>query len=45
MATKKNLAGKYEIEKVPAVVVLDKGEEIKRLDCSLDKEKIKSELW
>ncbi|ODA39602.1 thioredoxin-disulfide reductase [Desulfosporosinus sp. BG] len=44
MATKKNLAGKYEIEKVPAVVVLDKGKEIKRLDCSLDKEKLKSQL-
>ncbi|TGE32868.1 FAD-dependent oxidoreductase [Desulfosporosinus sp. Sb-LF] len=44
MATKKNLAGKYEIEKVPAVVVLDKGEEIKRLDCSMNIEKLKSQL-
>ena len=44
MATKKNLAGKYGIEKVPAVVVLDKGIAIKRLDCSLDKEKLKSQL-
>ncbi|TGE39503.1 FAD-binding protein [Desulfosporosinus fructosivorans] len=44
MATKKNLAGKYEIEKVPAVVVLANGEEIKRLECSMDKEKLKSQL-
>jgi len=44
MATKKNLAGKYEIGKIPAVVVLDKGKEIKRLDCSMDKEKLKSQL-
>lgn len=45
MATKKNLAGKYGIEKVPAVVVLDKGEEIKRLDCSIDKEKLTAQLY
>ena len=44
MATKKTLAGKYGIEKIPAVVVLEKGEEIKRLDCSLDQEKLKSQL-
>lgn len=44
-ATKKTLAGKYQIEKVPAVVVLDKGEEIKRLDCSMDEEKLKSQLF
>lgn len=44
MATKKNLAVKYGIERVPAVVVLDQGEEIKRLDCSMDKGKLKSQL-
>jgi len=44
MATKKNLAGKYEIEKVPAVVVLDKGKEIKRLNCCMEQEKLKSQL-
>ena len=44
MATKKNLAGKYDIEKVPSVVVLDKGEEIKRLDCCMDTGKLKSQL-
>ncbi|AET66277.1 thioredoxin reductase [Desulfosporosinus orientis DSM 765] len=45
MATKKSLAGKYGIEQAPAVVVLDKGEEIKRLDCSMDKRKTKSQLF
>lgn len=44
MATKKNLAGKYGVEEVPAVVILDKGKEIKRLECSLNKEKLKSQL-
>jgi thioredoxin reductase (NADPH) len=44
MATKKNLAQKYGIEKASAVVVLDKGKEIKRLDCSMDKEKLRSQL-
>ena len=44
MATKKNLAEKYEVENAPTVVVLDKGKELKRLDCSMDKEKLKSQL-
>lgn len=44
MATKKNLAGKYGVEEVPAVVILDKGKEIKRLECSSNKEKLKSQL-
>jgi thioredoxin reductase (NADPH) len=44
MATKKNLAHKYKIEKVPSVVLLDKGLKIKRLDCSTGKEKLKSQL-
>jgi len=44
MATKKNLARKYQIEKVPSVLLLDKGLEIKRLDCYLDKDKLKSQL-
>jgi len=44
MATKKTLAEKYNIDKVPAVVVLDRGEEIKRLDCSMDQEKLKAQL-
>ena len=44
MATKKNLAHKYKIEKVPSVVLLDKGLEIKRLNCSTGKEKLKIQL-
>jgi len=44
MATKKTLAEKYNVEKAPAVVVLDKGEVVKQLDCSMDKGKIKAEL-
>lgn len=44
MATKKNLAHKYNIEKAPSVVLLDKGLEIKRLDCSVSKERLKSQL-
>ena len=44
MATKKNLALKYGIERVPAVVVLDQGVEIKRLDCSMDANKLQEEI-
>ncbi len=44
MSTKKNLAHKYKIEKVPSVVLLDKGLEIKRLNCSTGKEKLKIQL-
>ncbi|KGK90022.1 pyridine nucleotide-disulfide oxidoreductase [Desulfosporosinus sp. HMP52] len=43
-ATKKSLAQKYDVEIVPAVVVLDRGQEIKRLDYSMDKEKLKAQL-
>ncbi|MDQ7095077.1 thioredoxin-disulfide reductase [Desulfosporosinus sp. PR] len=43
-ATKKNLAQKYEIQAVPAVVVLNKGKEIKRLVCSMDKEQLRAQL-
>ncbi|NLI13640.1 MAG: thioredoxin family protein [Peptococcaceae bacterium] len=44
MATKKTLAAEYNIEKVPAVVVLDQGKIVKRLDCVMDKEIIKNQL-
>lgn len=44
MATKTNLANKYGIEGAPSAVVLDKGEEIKRLKCIMDKEIMKSQL-
>lgn len=44
MATKKNLAGKYQIETVPAAVVLAKGEKIKQLNCCMNKEQLKAQL-
>jgi len=44
MATKKNIAEKYEVKTVPAVVVLDKGEKIKKLECAMDKTKLKAQL-
>ncbi len=44
MATKKKLAQKYDVKIVPSVVVLDRGQEIKRLECSMDKEKLKAQL-
>lgn len=44
MATKKTLAEKYNVDKAPAVLVLDKGEVVKQLDCAMDKEEIKAQL-
>lgn len=44
IATKKNLAQKYGIERVPSVVVMNKGQEIKRLICSPDKENLQTQL-
>ncbi|WP_088186668.1 thioredoxin-disulfide reductase [Desulfosporosinus sp. FKA] len=44
LTTKKNLAQKYGIEKAPSVVVLDKGQEVKRLDCLTTIENLKSQL-
>lgn len=44
MATKKNIAEKYEVTMVPAVVVLDRGEKIKELECGMDKAKLKAQL-
>lgn len=44
MATKKNLAEKYEVTNTPAVVVLDKGVKIKQLQCSMDKTVLASQL-
>lgn len=44
MATKKTLAQKYGIEAAPSVVVLDKGKEVKRLECSMNKEQLKAQL-
>ncbi|MGC7870859.1 thioredoxin-disulfide reductase [Desulfosporosinus sp. SYSU MS00001] len=45
MTTKKNLAHKYSIEKAPSVVVLDKSQEVMRLDCSAVKDNLKSQLY
>lgn len=44
MATKKSIAEKYGIKNVPAVIVLDRGKEIKRLKCTMNKEQLKSQL-
>ncbi|MBP2640903.1 MAG: FAD-dependent pyridine nucleotide-disulfide oxidoreductase [Firmicutes bacterium] len=44
MATKKSLAQQYGIEKAPSVVVLDKGQEITRLDCYGNKVNLKAQL-
>ena len=44
LATKKTLAQKYSVDKAPAVIVLHKGEVVKRLECVLDKEKVKTQL-
>jgi len=37
MATRKYLAEKYEVKTIPAVVVLDKGQKVRTLECSMDK--------
>jgi thioredoxin reductase (NADPH) len=44
IATKKSLIEKYAIKDAPAVVVLDKGKEIKRLKSTMDKEQLKCQL-
>ena len=37
-------AEKYDVKMAPAVVVLDQGKEMKRLECTLDKEKLKAQF-
>lgn len=44
LATQKNLAQKYNIGRVPAVVVLDHGQKLKSLDCSADRAGLISQL-
>ncbi|MCF8044169.1 MAG: FAD-dependent oxidoreductase [Desulfarculaceae bacterium] len=44
LATRKNLAQRYDVGRVPAVVVLDKGRELRRLDCAVDREGLISQL-
>ncbi len=44
ISRKKTLAEKYGVGEVPAAVVLEKGEVIKQLDCSMDKEQLEAQL-
>jgi thioredoxin reductase (NADPH) len=44
MATKKTLAKKYGVEQAPSVLVIDKGQEIKRLNCTIERERLKDQL-
>jgi len=44
MATKKNIAEKYEVKMLPTVIIFDKGEKIKELECSMDKANLKIQL-
>lgn len=44
IATKKNLIVKYNVRNVPEIIVLDHGNEIKRLKYTIDKEQLKSQL-
>jgi len=45
ISTKKNLIGKYNVRNVPEIIVLDHGNEIKRLKYTMDKEQLKNELF
>lgn len=44
MATKKTLAKKYGVGQAPSVLVIDNGQEIKRLNCAIEKEGLKDQL-
>jgi thioredoxin reductase (NADPH) len=44
MATKKTLAKKYGVEQAPSVLIIDNGQEIKRLDCTIERKKLKDQL-
>lgn len=44
LATRKNLARKYEVAHTPSVLVLDQGRELRRLDCAPDREGLMSQL-
>jgi thioredoxin reductase (NADPH) len=44
MATKKTLAKKYGVEQTPSVLIIDKGQEIKRLNCTIERERLKDQL-
>ncbi|MEL7564180.1 MAG: FAD-dependent oxidoreductase [Dehalobacterium sp.] len=44
ISTKKALAEKYHVKEVPSVVLICNGEETKKLECTLEKEKIRGQL-
>lgn len=44
VSTKTTLAGKYGIKKVPSVLIMDGGEVIKELECTMNKEKLTDQL-
>ncbi|WP_425804246.1 thioredoxin-disulfide reductase [Desulfitobacterium sp. Sab5] len=44
MATPKNLAKKYEVNSVPAALVLNKAEKVKQLYYTMDKESLKAQI-
>jgi len=44
LATRKNLAQRYGIGRVPSLLVLDKGRELRRLDCAVNREGLMSQL-
>jgi len=44
VSTKKTLLYIYEIKEVPSVVMICNGEKMKQLECTMDKETIKSQL-
>lgn len=44
ISRKKMLAERYGVNKVPTAFIVDKGEPIKELDCTLDAETLKSQL-
>lgn len=44
LATQKTLAQRYGVDSAPAVVALDQGQELKRLDCAADRDGLVSQL-
>ncbi|AFM27744.1 FAD-dependent oxidoreductase [Desulfomonile tiedjei] len=44
VATKTNLAEKYGVKEVPAVLILDRGLCVKQLECTMDKEDLVGQL-
>lgn len=44
LATKKNLAQKYAIDQAPSAILLEKGQEIKRIEGLMNKENLRAQL-